>query len=351
MIVRALRWNGQTASLSQMPEPVLAPGEALIRPRLVTLTKADLDAASAGRGECVLGRAFVGTVAEVSVPKDASPALAARGKLKGKRVVAEASVSCNRCDLCKAGLRNHCRQRAVLGQAGGRPGGLAELVAMPLMNLQAVPEGVDDELAVFADPVASAAHSAQLARVEGKPYITVLGDGRLGLLTVQVMAKLNASVRLLGKHPEKFGLCERWGIKHRHIDEVGRRADQDIVVDCTGSASGLALAMQLVRPRGKIILKSASDLRPGAAGAGAGGAGGANAAAGRGGADLSPLVVNEIELIGGRDGPIEAALAHLERGEVQVLPLISRRMKLSDGPAILDAARAAGAISVVVEIA
>lgn len=344
--MRALRHDGTGVRLvSDAPEPKPGPGEALVRPRLMGIGAADLDVASGRvRFQGTLGREFVGTVVDVNLPKDAGPALQARAKLKGQRVVGDANIVCGKCELCRAGLKSHCRTRTVLGSAG-RDGCLAELFTIPLMNLLPVPEHLDDDHAVFAEPLAAAAHSAQMFKVEGKPYITVLGDGRLGLLTVQVMARLNASVRLLGKHPEKFGLCERWSIKHRHIDEVGRRQDQDVVVDCTGSASGLELAMQLVRPRGKIVLKSLPGHQPVPPGSPVR----APAhPAWKNPVDLSPLVVNEVDLIGCRCGPIELALGMLERHEVQVLPLITKRAKLADAGAILDWARS-GQIKVLIE--
>src|SRR5690606_6250511 len=82
------------------------------------------------------------------------------------------------------------------------------------------------------------------------------------LLTAQALARLNKSVRLLGSRPERVALCERWGVKHRLIEEAGRRQDQEVVIDCTGASGGasgggaLRLAMQLVRPRGVILLCS-----------------------------------------------------------------------------------------------
>jgi threonine dehydrogenase-like Zn-dependent dehydrogenase len=132
---------------------------------------------------------------------------------------------------------------------------------------------------------------------------------------VQVMARLNASVRVIGQASKKLALCERWGVKHRHVDDIGRRADQDIVVDCTGSASGLDLAMKLVRPRGTIVLKSLlpPDER----------------------VDLTPAVLNELTLLGSHAGPIGEAVALLERDEVDVVSLISRRVNLEDAPSAL----------------
>jgi alcohol dehydrogenase len=149
------------------------------------------------------------------------------------------------------------------------------------------------------------------------------------LLAGQVMVRLNASVRVLGTAPDKYGLCEKWGIKHRHLCEVGRRADQDIVVDCAGSPGSLALAMQLVRPRGKIVLCA-----PPPAGAHP---------------SLAPVVEHELEIIGARAGSIPDALAALARADVDVLPLITRRARLGDGPAALLAAAAPDQIKVVLD--
>ncbi|MGQ0628356.1 MAG: alcohol dehydrogenase catalytic domain-containing protein [Phycisphaerales bacterium] len=349
--MRALRFDGSTTRLLRdLPRPVPGPGEALVRPTLVGIASADLELTRPGaafRG--TLGHEFVGVVEQVTLPESASPALVERAKrLKDRRVVGSINIVCGKCDLCRAGLSTHCRVRTVLGCLG-RDGCFADALTIPIHNLHPVPEGLDDERAVFAAPLAAAAHVTQMIRVEGKPYITVLGDGRIGLLCAQVMSRLNASVRLLGKHPEKYGLCERWGVKHRHIDEVGRRADQDVVVDCTGASSGLALAMQLVRPRGKIILKSSVlplPIAPGVAGPAP--ANSANPAWSTP-VNLAPLVTNEIELLGSRCGPIEPALGMLEREEVQVVHLITRRAKLEQGPAALEAART-GNIKVVLEI-
>lgn len=346
--MRALRYDGKQVHLAaDAPEPVPAPGEALLRPTKVAICATDLEIVRGGIPFTgTLGHEFVAVVEDVAPVPDASPAAQERArKLKGKRVVGAINIVCSRCDMCRAGLSSHCRSRQVLGVAG-RDGCFADRFTLPLTSLHPVPASVDDERATFAEPLAAAVHAAQVIKVEGKPFITVLGDGKLGLLAVQVMARLNASVRLLGKHPERFGLCERWGIKHRHIDDVGRRQDQDVVVDCTGSAAGLALAMQLVRPRGKIILKSTISPVPFPAGSPAPGAGHPAWATP---VNLAPLVINEIELIGSRCGPLPDALAMLERGEVHVEPLITRRGTLAKGVEALAAARE-GQLKVVMDV-
>ncbi len=342
--------------VSDRAAPVPAPGEALVQMLAAPVCDVDLELAC-GTGAAalptfagVLGQQGLGTVLEVTLPKGSAPALEAKRALKGKRVMAGAWVACGTCPLCKGGLSSHCRARVGVG--AGRDGWLAETVALPLSILHAVPERLDADAAALAHLVGAAVHAAHLLRIEGKPYITVLGDGPLGLCTAQVMSRLNASVRLLGKHADRLALCDRWGIKHRLESEVGRRADQDVVVECTGAPEGLALAMRLVRPRGKIILKSTATRLPIAldqlavparavpvagAGMGAGGGGG-----GAGGVDLSALVVNEIELMGCREGSIEQGLAALARNEVSVSGLVSTRFKLGHALAALEAAKAGG---------
>src|SRR5699024_7056688 len=105
-------------------------------------------------------------------------------KWVGKRVVGAIDCVCGKCDMCKAGLKEHCRKRTVLGLQG-RDGCFAEAFCLPAMNLLEVPENVDDDRAVFAWPLAAACQILRQLTIEGRPYITVLGDGRLGLLCAQ----------------------------------------------------------------------------------------------------------------------------------------------------------------------
>jgi threonine dehydrogenase-like Zn-dependent dehydrogenase len=325
--MRALTLDGNAVTLdARRPAPRPVPGEAIIRTTKATVGAVDLEIARGLLGFTgTLGQQFVGVVESVSGEEGR--------KLVGQRVVGPANTACGACDLCQRGLSAHCRQQTVLGMRG-RDGCLGEQFSLPVRSLVTVPRGVDDDHAVFAQAVAAALQAARQITIEGKPYITILGDGAVGLLMAQVMSRLNASVRVIGRYSEKLALCERWGIKHRHVDDIGRRSDQDIVVDCTGSPEGLDLALQLVRPRGTIVLKTL--LAPPSRAAP--------------GADLSPLVRHEISLIGSGGGSVNEAMAMIARGDVDVVSLISRRMKLSDGPSILRTAAQPGVIRVLVDM-
>lgn len=302
----------------------LPPGEVLIRPTRMGVCSTDLELCKGYMAYAgVLGHEFVGVVEAVG--KDVDKAWI------GQRVVGEINCVCGRCDMCKGGLKEHCRDRTVLGIMG-RDGCFADRFVLPAANLHAVPDNVDDDRAVFVEPLAAALQVIRQLTIEGRPYVTVLGDGRLGLLCAQVLSTLNATVRCVGKHEAKLGLCEKWGIKHRLLGDVGLRQDQDIVVDCTGSASGLATAMAMLRPRGTLVLKT--TVAPGQLGEGF---------------DLSPIVINELNVIGSRCGPFAEAVDWLSREAVDVVSLISRRMKLSDGPMVLEQAGRPGMLKVLLE--
>jgi len=316
--------NGELQFDPSRAEPELRPGEALIRPTRMGICSTDLEICRGYMGFAgVLGHEFVGLVDAVGAKADK--------QWVGRRVVGSINCVCGRCDMCKAGLREHCRNRTVLGIAG-RDGCFAEAFILPVQNLFEVPDSIDDDRAVFTEPLAAAYQIMRQLTIEGRPYITILGDGRLGLLCAQVLSQLNATVRCVGKHEAKLERCAKWGVKHRLVGDVGLRADQDIVVDCTGSADGLTTAMRMVRPRGTLVMKTTvattPDSKP---------------------IDLSPLVINEINLIGSRCGPFRDALAALAEEKVDVVSLITRRCKLADGVEAIKAARGRDEIKVLME--
>ncbi|MFI4883398.1 MAG: alcohol dehydrogenase catalytic domain-containing protein, partial [Phycisphaerales bacterium JB064] len=128
----------------------------------------------------VLGRDLVGVVSEVA--SDAPSGV--RERLRKARVVCSPNVACGTCDMCRAGVSQHCRDGGVLG-SGGVPGSMAETIAVPWRNLAPVPEAVADEVALMAGPLARAVHAARMIRMEGKVFVTVLGDNLAALLAVQ----------------------------------------------------------------------------------------------------------------------------------------------------------------------
>jgi threonine dehydrogenase-like Zn-dependent dehydrogenase len=250
--------------------------------------------------------------------------------LIGRRVVGEINVVCGRCDLCLSGLSNHCRNRTVLGILN-RDGAFAEYVRLPALNLHILPDTVDDDAATFVEPLAAAFQVVKQVNLDDRKWVTVLGDGRLGLLVAQVLRDANCQVRVIGKHPEKLALCEKWSIRSRPLEEIVPRHDQDVVVDCTGSPEGLAIALQMVRPRGTVVLKTTT-----AAGAPL---------------NLAPVVIDEISVVGSRCGPFREAIAALAEKRVDVTSLIHRRMKLEQGVEAMALAGRPGVLKVIISCA
>jgi threonine dehydrogenase-like Zn-dependent dehydrogenase len=245
--------------------------------------------------------------------------------LIGQRVVGEINCVCGRCDLCLSGLSTHCRNRTVLGILN-RDGAFADFVKLPAQNLHVLPKTVDDDAAAFVEPLAAAYQVLKQVQVDAKKWVTVLGDGRLGLLVAQVLRDAGCPVRVIGKHPDKLALCEKWSIRSRPLADIKPRHDQDVVVDCTGTAAGIELALQMVRPRGTVVLKS-------------------TAAAGKP-LNLAPVVIDEINIVGSRCGPFREAIKALAEKRIDVTSLIHRRMKIEQGVEAMELAGRPGVLKV-----
>ena len=319
--MRALTYDTSLAFDPRRPDPPVRDGDALLRVRRAGICATDLEITRGYMGfGGVLGHEFVADVVSAADPG-----------LVGKRVVGEINCVCGACEFCRGGLSTHCRHRTVLGILN-HDGAFADLVRLPSANLHLVPDGVDDDAAVFVEPLAAACQVArQLGPADGDRWTTVLGDGRLGLLCAQVLHAAGWPVRVVGRHPDKLALCDRWGIPNRPVADVDPRHDQHVVVDCTGSAAGLDLALAMVRPRGTIVLKS-------------------TVAPGGPAVNLAPLVIDEVNVLGSRCGPFPDALAALAERRVDVASLIHRRMRLDQGVEAMRLAGSPGVLKVILVV-
>jgi threonine dehydrogenase-like Zn-dependent dehydrogenase len=317
--MRAIAFDGSAVRLeTDRAEPRPAPGEVLVRVSRAGVCETDLQIlAGYHRFRGVLGHEFVGT--------------ALGGAFDGRRVVGEINCSCWACDTCTvSGHPGHCPHRTVIGIVG-RDGAFADLVGVPERNLHVVPDAIDDDTAVFTEPVAAAFQIPTQLDIRQDHRVVVLGDGRLGNLCAQVLASVSDHVLVVGKHLTKLEILRRMGIETRLLAATPNAPDRtaDIVVDCTGSPTGLPAALALVRPRGTIVLKTTI--------------------AGEHSLSLAPVVVDEVTMVGSRCGPFDRALDALAHGLVDVRPLISDRFRLSDGVHALERARAPGVLKVLIE--
>src|SRR5712692_5045473 len=278
------------------PQPELMNGEALIRVLLAGICNTDLEIT---RGYLdfhgVLGHEFVGIVEAVHEGSGASPPT----YLIGKRVVGEINAACHRsdCVYCQQNMPTHCPNRTTLGIVN-RDGAFAEYLTLPVANLHLVPENVSDEEAVFVEPLAANFEMLEQVHVKPTESIVILGDGKMGQLAAQVLALSGCEVMMVGKHEEKLALVAERGVRTYLLDEAERFAlgngrHADLVVECSGSAQGLEMALRLTRARGTLILKSTVSEKSLIY--------------------LAPIVIDEIRIQGSRCGPFAPALRALSQ--------------------------------------
>ncbi len=318
--MRAVSFTGVLQVEKDRPIPVPAAGEALVRVHLAGICATDLQILKGYmKFNGVLGHEMVGSVTE-GTPR-----------WKGKRVVCEINCVCRKCDMCLGGLANHCRRRTVMG-ISGRDGCFAEYVVVPEHNLHVVPDAVSDEEAVFVEPLAAAYQVPAQCPIDERSIVSVVGTGRLGLLVVQVLTARRCRLTAVGRNPRTLQACEKLGVQALNVEEIGSPQDRDVVVECTGTPEGLAVAMQLVRPRGTIVLKSTySDSTVGAL-------------------NLAPIVVNEVRLLGSRCGPFSEAINALARKEIDVRSMISRTYPIEDASRAFESAASPDNVKILLKI-
>lgn len=311
--VRAVRRNDQELFLDRdAPEPKAVSGQAVIRPSHVLIGDADLAVA---RGlvdhQGVLGHQFVGRVE--SCEDDA---------WAGKRVVGQIDISNPASELARRGLGAHDPQREILGLRS-RGGCLADRFVLETRNLVEVPQAITDEQAVLTFSLASAIHAGQIAHIEGRPFVSVLGDGLIGLLCAQVMTRKNASVRLLSNRSDPLELCAKWGIKHRRLDEVGRRGDQDVIIETTGAAESFDDAIRMVRPLGTVVLC------------------GQPVPSTEGTIPINHAMISdkEIRVQGARSGSLSEGIRAMTSGDIDLSGLITKRHTFDDAIGALRSAQ------------
>jgi threonine dehydrogenase-like Zn-dependent dehydrogenase len=304
--MRALLLDRELSLRTDYPDPAPASGESIVRVRMAGICGTDLELARgymSYRG--VPGHEFVGEVTDTRT-----------SALAGRRVVGEINAACGRCERCLAGLGRHCPNRTVLGILG-RDGAFADYLRLPDENLIPVPRSIPDEMAVFVEPVAAIYEIFEQTSLRRDRKIAVLGAGRLGSLAAMVLRAEDYVVVVAGRRRERLDRLAALGLEVELQDRL-EPASFDVVLDCTGQSAGFNREIELVSPRGKLILKSTA-----AAGAML---------------NLAAAVVNEVTILGSRCGRFAPAIAALAAGKLDPRPLISAIYPLDDALAAFAAA-------------
>lgn len=303
-----------------LPMPQAAVGEALIKVRMAGICATDLQLCQGYYPFTgILGHEFVG---EIVTPESRA----------GQRVVGEINLGCGTCEYCRQGLSKHCVQRRVLG-IKDYPGAFAEYLCLPLDNLHPVPDPVPDIQAVFTEPLAAALQIAQQLDLKPQHKVLVIGAGKLGQLIAQALRLSACEISVCARYPQQQTLLKRLKIAsftEQQLTQSGAAHAWDIIVEASGSPEGLKLALERVRPRGSIVLKSTFG--------------------GTVDVPLARLVVDEVRLQGSRCGAFAPALRVLEQGLAHPEWLITHTLPLSQGEQAFELAQQKGAGKILLQM-
>lgn len=303
-------------------KPVPQKGEALIKVTLAGICNTDYEITKGYMGyNGILGHEFIGTVEEIN-DEDKS--------LLGKRVTAEISYGCNNpeCEWCAVKNYRHCPDRHTLG-IWRKDGCFAEYVTMPLKVLFEIPENVEDEQAVFVEPLAAACEITEQLHIQPIQRVVVLGDGKLGLTTALTLSAQGLDVTLIGKHQNKLDIAKNQGVKTQLLQDTKIENIYDVVVEATGSVSGFETSLSLVKPRGVLVLKS-------------------TIATGKE-LNLAPIVINEITVLGSRCGQFPPALNLLAKHRIDFKPFISAVYSIDDAIEAFEANKSKETLKVLIK--
>ena len=239
--MRALVWHGDDRlELESLPEPATAEGEVLLEVELAGICGSDLHAYRGHPGPrrppLVLGHEAVG-----SVPG------------RENRFVVFPLVVCGTCSACRRGEENLCERRGLLGL--DRQGVFAERVPVRADSLVPVPEGLDPQVAVLVEPLATSLSALRVDGVTADDSLLVLGGGPIGLLAVYAAVARGARVTCAEPVDERRALAERLGAATVLADAAEAAVGgADVALDAVGIERTWRAAVDGVRAGGVVAL-------------------------------------------------------------------------------------------------
>jgi 2-desacetyl-2-hydroxyethyl bacteriochlorophyllide A dehydrogenase len=313
--------------IEERPEPELqAPDDAIVRVELTGICGSDLHIYH-GRVPIepgfVIGHEYVGTVVA------AGPEVTRVSE--GDRVLGCFLTACGECFFCRRGLFHKCDEGRVFGHGkllGGLQGAQAEQLLVPHANLtlRPIPDGVSDEVALFAgDVMGTGWHAVEDAGLTEGETAVVLGLGPVGLCAVQAAKAAGAAqVLAVDSVEERLRMAESFGAAPLHLteDDVKRAVRErtegrgaDVCIDAVGHPEALDLALYLARKAGTI---SAIGVY-----------------AERAEVHMGLVWIKSLTLRAGQANVIKHVDPVLERiasGELDPSPLVTHRMSLDEAP-------------------
>jgi L-iditol 2-dehydrogenase len=259
----AMYYNNKDIRVEEIPTPKIGPGEMLVRVEASGICGSDvMEWYRIKKAPLVLGHEIAGEIVEVGEGVDRYN--------KGDRIVASHHVSCNTCRFC---LRGHHTVCDTLRQTNFDPGGFAEYVRLPAMNVDRgvylIPHGVSFEEASITEPLACVLRAQRIAGIQPGETLLVMGSGIAGLLHVGLACAMGAGLVVATDVSEaRLDAAQKLGaevIIHAEGDVLSelRRANNgwlaDKVLVCTSAISANLQALQLVERGGTVLFFAPTD--------------------------------------------------------------------------------------------
>lgn len=164
----------------------------------------------------------------------------------GTAVAVEPMLHCGACGLCDDGLRMLCADHALLGVRND--GGMATEVVVPTSMLVELPSGIDIASASLVEPLAVATHAIRRGALSDGERVLVIGAGPIGLATAAVLGGMGIACDITARHSHQQNAASMLGASL----DIGD--GYDVVIDAVGTTSSFAQAVQLLRPRGRLVM-------------------------------------------------------------------------------------------------
>ena len=253
--IRAYVLTGpKQGAVEEVPAPVAVPGDVVVDVERVGVCGTDVEFFT---GEMAylhqrhawyplrLGHEWSGRVAAVGDGVDTA--------WLGSRVMGDTMLGDGTCRRCRRGHQHVCEHRQEVGIRGGRPGALAEQLAVPVTSLHLLPDSVDPVLGALVEPGGNAMRAAKAAAVGPGDRVLVLGPGTIGLLAAMFVRAAGAEVHLLGRDQNTLDFTRSLGFQHVWTEDDLPSLPFDAVIDASNAAHLPALALHLVEPAGRVV--------------------------------------------------------------------------------------------------
>jgi threonine dehydrogenase-like Zn-dependent dehydrogenase len=314
------------AGVQEVAAPVAAPGEVVVDVSRAGVCGTDMEFFS-GEMQYLhdgfaaypmrIGHEWMGTVSALGAGVDQ--------RWLGRRVTGDTMLGCGSCRRCRRGYQHVCEYRTEIGIRGGRPGALAEQLAVPATALRALPDAVDDTQGALAEPGGNALRAVRAAQLSPGDRVVILGPGTIGVLAAMFARAAGAEVHLLGRPDRSLPFARSLGFDGVWTADTLPPLPWDAVIDASNAAQLPAKAVELVEPGKRVVFIGLAG-RPSLV-------------------DTRGLTLKDVTATGILSGSpgLEAAIESYARGDVDPAPLVAATIALDDLAPALGGQLPAGA--------